>query len=274
MRFKKAFPRLALHQQVALWNRSRALMPTKRTGRPPLPGTLRHDIRHLREALLRTSIRVDIYRLPQVRDLRDHYEELKKHHRSKTATPINAEQLAALLRAAPPQIAVVILLMATASTRHIELTRASTTVAIDGQADCYLLRRVPKRGAEMKPVSVPRTPTTTRVIEAVRDPGSGQLLVAPLRTVNEYIKQMATDSGWGVGRWSSYSIRHGAIAAALQLGLAPTDIILQTSHSKRIPETYLSHRNPHTTVQLSVANALLSPASRVTVPASVCSSND
>lgn len=270
--FQKRFPRLGIVQQVALYNRSRSLLPT-RTGRVPLAATLRADIRSLREGLLREPRSIDIYSFPAIRDLRDAWEELKKHRVTNAATPMDAERLAMCLREAPPSIGIVFLAMGCGALRHAEIGRESTYIKVNGRGKCYSICRVPKRGVELREASIPMTPTTMRIVEKVIN-DRGRIQVSPLKMVNTFIRKMAASHGWGMGRWSSYSIRHGALSAALGQGISMKDIIKQTAHQGKIPITYMRNANPLQAAQLLVANALLLPASRVPQPASVCSSVD
>lgn len=264
---QRKFLRLPLVERVALWNRARALTPTRRTKAPPLPGTLRADFRHLREGLLRATPPVDIYRLPGVRDMRDHYDQLSRQRESDAATPLNAEQLSVCLRTAPPTIAIVLLLMATGSVRHAEIGRPSTKLTEDLLHRRYVITRLPKRGRELRAATVPMMESTKRIIDRVTSP-QGTVRVSPLRVVNAFIKSIAKRYGWASGRYSTYSIRHGVLTAALQAGATPDDIRTQTAHQRSIPQTYLRRHNAYATQQSLTANALLLPASRMPVPGS------
>lgn len=229
---------------------------------------LRADLRHLREALLRLEDarirRVDIYRLPEIRDLRDHFQDRAIRRLPIAATPFTPQQVMYIMRASPPTVAMVALLMSCGgAVRHKELTRRETRMY--KEETCYTLWRVPKRGKAMAQATIPRTPTTERVIDKALSP-EGILSVAPLRIVNEYLKILAKEGHFPPGRYSSYSLRHAGIAAALRADIPEEDIRKQSAHAADIPITYLRYRNPNQHQQMAVANALLRPALLTTVP--------
>jgi hypothetical protein len=199
--------------------------------------------------------RIDLYRFPEIRDLRDHWEGEKVKRTTTAATPLSPTQLAHILRSAPPAVSAVCLLMSTGSVRHIELMRGSTRL-MQNSSTSYSLTRLPKRGRELRTATVPLTLTTSAILEKVTNT-DGTLRVASLATVNAVIRATARRCGWAPGRYSTYSTRHGAITQALRDGVDVKDIKLQTAHASRIPQTYLRHVNADMKVQYKTAIALL-----------------
>lgn len=273
--YSKRYPPMTLALSVAAWSRHRS-RAVSRTGKAVLPSTLRADLRHLREALLRvvpTAWRCDIYRCPEVRDLRDAYDEEAKRRMTVTATPLLPVQAAALLRAATRSsgIAIVVLtMMCGGAVRHRELIRPETRIVRASTGTTWSLWRVPKRGSKLEEASIPSTPTTDAVILQTVGEEGRLMNVASLAEVNMFIKGvMRGRSDWDPGgRYSSYSIRHGSIREALKSELSPEHIRLQTAHARKVPSTYLRHHNPNQRIQLRVADAMLSKVLRTECPAS------
>jgi hypothetical protein len=257
---RRRHPQLSVEQSVALWNRQRALMTMEKGPRKGLcrkNSTLRADLRHLREGLLREPDGVDIYRFPRVRDLRDAFEAKAKHDPVLTATMVPERGVRQLLLLTPPSTALAVLcLAAVGATRHAELTRSSTTITMDPSGDAWTIRRVPKRSPTIRLAAIPRCPFFDQLITRGCD-GAGRPMVDGFREVSSQIKKIARICAWGPGKWTTYSVRRRGLDVAVMCGFGAEEIRAQSAHQREVPATYFSNRNPHLRRQLPMVRQTL-----------------
>lgn len=249
---------LPLNVKVVLWMRHLERAPT-RTGRPPLPVTLKAYLRHLHGAMRRLNPPVHLYSHAEIADLRDHYGDLAKRRMSTTATTATPEDVMYVISNGGRGVALPALLIGLGAARHKELRRQETR--FDPQT--YQLWRVPKRGTHLTPYQLPRSTLTTRLVTegVVGD----RIVVGTLSRFNDALTKAVQPLRPGM-RITSYSLRHGAIAHYLTARFTPDQIRSVTAHRGEIPATYLRHSPPTAKTQMALADHFLKAVGTCAVP--------
>lgn len=250
---------LSLKARVLSWVRWHATRVSSRTRKRLKPVSVMALMRHLRQALLRRPrpVRLGAWWWSDVRTAL-----LKK---SKTdvgrgsATPLTPVQFQQLLQAADESPRAThlkracILLAAVGATRIAEATRRSARLIDRGTV--FDLIVFPKGGRELKVASLPGSDD----VRALLNMEGRTILRRPLptdayRIVYDHIKVTARACAWPTGKWTTYSLRHGALSMAFDLSMDDKEARVrdQTGHVRNIPITYRLGRNPRRERQLSV----------------------
>ena len=203
-----------MHVQVKRFLLFRMRTPSAYTDELVLAPTLRADIRHLRQAILREEGNVDIYKCPHVRDMRTTLEILKRRHTPiHDADPFTPEQLVQLIEhtKGTALVRIVIILSATGATRFIEAKRPESTIEYIIAATGWQLMVHPKGGRPMKLAMVPSTPLIDGYLQLSKTHPTSPIFPKGVTLVqlNQAIKTAAHKYGWRQGKWSSYSFGTG-----------------------------------------------------------------